>query len=209
MHSRMRTSALGLAAPAVYGLTVILGGVLWPGYSHLRDPISLLESVGAPNAPLMHVLFGAYNVLLLLFGVGWRSGQLLSSRLAKLAAILLSMIGLLGLVMYFFPQDAVGTSVTPAGAVHIAIAGAMSLITMLAILFRGLAEWRDPGQRKAAVYSFSSVLLVFVTGGLAAMSIAGHWAYGGLLERLTIGGFLLWVFVEALLLLRSARLKAL
>jgi hypothetical protein len=113
MNSRMRTSALGLAAPVVYGVTVVLGGVLWPGYSHLRDPISLLESVGAPNAPLMHVLFGAYNVLLLLFGVGWRSGQRLSSRLAKLAAILLSMIGLLGLVMYFFPQDAIGTNVIP------------------------------------------------------------------------------------------------
>ena len=203
MDSKVRTSALGLAAPVVYGFTVVLGGALSPGYSHLRDPISLLESVGAPNAPLMHVLFAAYNVLLFSFGVGWRSGQSRSSRLAKLAAILLSMIGLLGLVMYFFPQDAIGTNVTPAGAVHIAIAGAMSLITMLAIFFRGLAEWRDPRQRKAAAYSFSSVLLVFVTGGLAAMSIAGHWAYGGLLERFTIGGFLLWVFVEALLLAKE------
>jgi hypothetical protein len=79
----------------------------------------------------------------------------------------------------------------------------MSLITMLAILFRGLAEWRDPRQRKAAAYSFASVLFVFVTGGLAAISIAQHWTIGGLIERLTIGGFLLWVFVEALLLAKE------
>ena len=192
-----------MAAPTIYAVSVVLGGVLWPEYSHLRDPISLLISAGAPNALAMNALFTAYNVLLFAFGLGWFA-QTGESRSGKLAAIALSAIGLLGLAMYFFPQDAAGSNITQAGIVHIILASAMSLLTMSAIFLRGRAEWRDLGRSRASVYSFASLFVVFVTGGLAAISISQHWAVGGLIERFTIGGFLLWVFVEAALMAKNA-----
>lgn len=190
-------AAFGLSAPLLYGGTVIVGGMLWPAYSHLSDPISLLAAAQAPHAQLMNLLFVAYNILLLLFGVLWWLSRRSSTGTSEPAALMLAVIGVLGVIMYFFRQDASGSPVTPAGTIHIVLAAAMSLLTMLTILLRGRAEWRIPRQRGAALYSFGSLAVVLVSGGLAVVSIAQHWAFGGLFERGTIGAFMLWVFVEA------------
>jgi hypothetical protein len=40
---------LGLLAPFIFIFTVILGGALKPGYSHVTDTMSELFSPGSPN----------------------------------------------------------------------------------------------------------------------------------------------------------------
>jgi hypothetical protein len=57
-----------------------------------------------------------------------------------------------------------------------------------------------PRLRGYSRYSFISLGVVFLSGGLAAASIASNSPAGGLIERITIGGFLQWVFVIALLM---------
>ena len=198
---RRTASAFGVAAPLLYAGAVVLGGALWPQYSHLKDPISLLASAEAPHALMMNVLFAVYDVVLTLFGLTWWFAERKSRR--PLSAVLLSVIGALGLLMFFFRQDAIGSDMTATGLVHIVLAAAMSLLTMAAILLRGRTELH--GRPGAALYSFASLAVVFVTGGLAAMGIARYWVYGGVFERLTIGTFLLWVLVEACLLAGRAR----
>jgi hypothetical protein len=59
--------------------------------------------------------------------------------------------------------------------------------------------------RAYALYSFISVTAVFLSGGLAAISVANQSSIGGLLERITIGGFLQWLFVIALNLYSSEK----
>ena len=39
----------GILGPIVYTVMWILGGILQPDYSHIRDDISSLFAVGAPN----------------------------------------------------------------------------------------------------------------------------------------------------------------
>ena len=190
-------AVFGLLAPLLYGGTVIVGGALWPQYSHFSDPISLLVSDQAPNAVLMNLLFAAYDILLFLFGLFWWLSRQNATGTSEPSAIALALIGLLGLVTQFFRQDAPGSPMTEAGTIHILLAAAILLLTMLAIFFRGRAEWRIPRRRGAAVYSFGSLALVIVSGALAAVSIAQQWTFGGLFERCTVGVFLLWVFVEA------------
>jgi hypothetical membrane protein len=204
MDTRNQAAAAGICAPALYVLTVVLGGILWPDYSHLRDPISLLASKGAPQFLLMNVMFAAYDVLLSLFGVLWWSCARSSSRPGRSAGLYLVVIGGLGIAMFAFPQDMSGSPVSTAGAIHIALAAAMSLLTMAVILVRGRAEMRLPGKRGAALYSFVSLGYVFVTGALAGIGVAQHWALAGLLERCTIGAFLLWVLTEAWMISKRA-----
>jgi hypothetical protein len=193
-----RTAAVfGLIAPLLYGGTVILGGALWPGYSQLSDPISLLASEQAPNTQLVNLLFVAYDILLFIFGLLWWLSRGNATRTSETAALALAVIGVLGILMYFFRQDAAGSPMSLAGTTHIVLAVCMSLLTMLAIFLRGHAEWRIPRRRGAAVFSFGALAVVVVSGGLAAVSIAQHWTFGGLFERCTIGAFLLWVFAEA------------
>ena len=201
LMNRRTASAFGVTAPLLYAGAVILGGALWPQYSHLKDPISLLASDGAPDALMMNVLFAVYDIVLTLFGLTWWFAGRRSRR--PISAVLLSVIGILGLLMFFFRQDASGTDMTTTGLVHIVLAAAMSLLTMVAILLRGRTELH--GRPGAALFSFASLAVVFVTGGLAAMSIARHWSYGGVFERLTIGAFLLWVLVEAIMLANRAK----
>src|SRR5215217_5255982 len=60
----------GVAATIIYVGTVILGGLLRPGYSHISIAISELVADGAPNRTLLSLLFLFYNLLLSLFGIG-------------------------------------------------------------------------------------------------------------------------------------------
>ena len=202
MKFKTVTSILGMTAPVLYLLAVVSGPIFWTEYRSMRDTVSLLASDGSPMRGLISFLFVTHNVLLLLFGFGWRFVQRKETRKGNLAAILISVFGFLGIVMIYFPQDGMGSHLTFIGVMHIVLAGVMSLITILAMFFRGLAEWRVHGQKKMSVYSFTSLFFAFTTGVLTTINIAGQWEAGGLLERLTIGGFLQWVFVEALMLYR-------
>lgn len=52
-------------------------------------------------------------------------------------------------------------------------------------------------------HTLLSLVVVFVFGGVAAMSVANQSPFAGLLERVVIFGFIQWVFVIALINLRS------
>ncbi len=208
MRTRTWYSFLAPAGVAVYVLAVVLGAALYPGYTHLKDTISSLTNPTAPNLGLMNGLFALYNVCCLLFGVGWLADRGIASRLTRVSAAMVAVTGLLGLVMYFFPQDPMGDAISARGTVHIAIAGALSLLTMTLILLRGIAERRDLGLPSRALYSFISVTFVFVTGGFSAVGVAQGWPVGGLMERLTIGGFLQWLAVQGLAPARGAPVLA-
>jgi hypothetical membrane protein len=188
---------LGILAVLLYLAAVVVGAALYPGYSHLRDTISSLTNPTAPHLRLLNILFAVYNLAVLAFGIGWAARSL--SATARASAILVAITGLLGLVLYFFPQDPMGSEITRVGVIHVAIAGLLSLLTMAAVLTRGIAERAAPGLKGRSIYSFISVAVVFVTGGLAAAGVAQGWAFAGLLERLTIGTFLQWLAVESIL----------
>lgn len=208
----MKTKSLmlaGILAPLVYVGTVILGGLLRPNYSHIAQPVSDLVASGAPNKSLLDPLFGLYNLLTIGFGIGlWRrvraerdSGR---QTIGMIGAVMLLLEGLFGIITLFFPEDAGSIAeATSIGKLHIVFAGLSSLTTMLTMLlmgfwFRSVARLRGSG-----VYSFISLLVVFVSGGMAAAGVATHSPIGGLLERLTIGGFMQWTFVIALRLYRG------
>jgi hypothetical membrane protein len=189
----------GMYATIIYMATVILGALIRPGYSHIADAISELVADGAPNRFLLSSLFLIYNLLLVAFGIGLflevkdRSRGRRSGFIGSLALML---VGLAGISMELaFPQDPGGTPATFAGTMHLVMAGIASLGTMVAILF--LAFWfRNFSALKHYVrYSWISVAIIFITGGLSAVAMANHYPLFGFIERLTIGTFILWLFV--------------
>lgn len=202
----------GLGAPLLYILTVFLGGLLRPDYSHLSQPVSDLIASGAPNKPVLDWLFVLYNVLTTLFGMGLYSRIYGSSSgrntfLGLWGALLLIAEGFFGLLTLLFPEPstAIAPTFANSGGWHIVFAGLSSLTTMLAMLFLGLYFFRVQKRRSAGWYSLGSLAIVFISGGLAAFAVANHRAVGGLLERLTIGGFLQWLGVIACLFYGSAQ----
>lgn len=198
-------SICGALAPILYITTVALGGAIRLGYSHIAQAVSELIETGAPNKALLDALFIIYNLLVGLFGYRlllWSSPD--SRQTGRFAAWVLVVTAFLGLLMPLsFPMDPRGTPATFVGTMHLVLAGLTSLGTMLAILFMGLWLRKQPDLGNYALYSFTSLAIVFVSGGVAAASAAQANPYMGLFERITIGAFLQWLFVLAMKTLQT------
>ncbi len=180
----------GIAAAVLYMGTVILGGLLRPGYSHISMAISELVADGAPNRTLLSSSFLVYNILLTSFGAGLfltansRPRGRVSGMIGSLALVA---VGIAGILMELaFPQEPGGTAATFTGTMHFVMAGVASLGTLVAILM--LAFWfrKLPELKGYVGYSLISVAIIFVSGGLTAAAMANHSPLFGLIERITI-----------------------
>ena len=192
----------GPLAVVVYVLAVVLGGALRPDYSHIAQPVSDLIAAGAANKGLLDALFFLYNLFALAFGIGLlvhvrASRQPGGQTVGWAATVTLMAEAVFGLLTLAFPEDAGGLAagVGASGSLHIVFAGLSALTSMLALLLMGFWFRRGPHQPGLGWYSFASVAVVFVSGGLSAATVASQSPIGGLLERITIGAFLQWVVV--------------
>jgi hypothetical membrane protein len=194
---------LGLLAPLIYAMAVIIGGFMLPGYSHIYNTISELTASDAPKIPFIQILFTLYNLSLMLFGLGmYRYLETPNRNRTRLAAFLLVCIGILGLGMYFYPQDPRNIAMTLNGKAHIILAGIASLLTMIAIIQAGMGFKNSSRLGRLRLYSYITFGLVFITGGLAGAGVANNSPLGGLFERLTIGAFMQWVVVISVSILK-------
>jgi hypothetical protein len=164
--------------------------------------ISELVADGAPNRSLLSSLFLLYNALLTIFGIGLflqvnsQTGRKRSGIIGSLALIL---VGLAGILMeLIFAQEPGGTATTFTGIMHFVMAGIASLGTMVAVLGIGLWFRNIPELKSYVVYSISSVVIIFVSGGSSVPAMANHSPLFGLIERITIGTFIVWMFVIGL-----------
>jgi hypothetical protein len=189
----------GVAAAIIYVGTVVLGGWLRPGYSHISMAISELVADGAPNRSLLSSSFLVYNALLSLFGLGLLLKANSHSRgriIGMVGSLTLVLVGLAGISMELaFPQEPGGTAATFTGIMHFVMAGVAALGTMVAILM--LAFWfkNIPALKGYVLYSLISVAVIFLSGGSGAAAMANQFPLFGLIERITIFTFTLWIFV--------------
>jgi hypothetical membrane protein len=198
----------GILAPAVYVATVILGGILRLDYSQKAQAVSELIEAGVPNKWLLNPSFAIYNLLTGAFGLGLfmtvRASRQTERRLVgSLGALALVFEAVLGFVTLFFPQDPRGAAPTFTGATHIVLAGLSSLATAVTILLMGLWFRKAPGLRGYGTYSFGTVVIILITGGLAAWAVPTGNPFAGVFERLVIGTFLQWLVVIALKMYQS------
>ena len=129
----------GMISPIVYTAMWILGGRLHSDYSHIRDDISSLFAVGAPNKRLMQSFIIISSVLLFVFYIGLHEGlnDEGGSIVGPILFIISSVLGIL--VAFFFPLDAGGKMVTFRGKMHLILvvaSGILTLAGMVALWFR-------------------------------------------------------------------------
>jgi len=191
-------SLFAMAAPLVYLLGVIIGGILWPGYSHYSQTVSTLTEANAPNQNVMVPLFGLYNIFVILFGFGMYLAVYRTK--IPVGPMLLIASGVGGLILFFFPQDPQRPLVSFAGTMHVVVAGIIALLSLLAMG----AIWRHfrKDDRWAGYDTFCLMMLsiAIAFGGFGAASITT--GYAGLAERISIGTILCWMEVLAIGLFR-------
>lgn len=186
-----------MLSPIVYTGTWILGGILQPDYNHIRDDISSLFAVGAPNKQLMQSLMIISSILLFAFYLGLHEGINYGggSIVGPILFLVSSFLGML--VTLFFPLDEGGEIMTLRGKMHLILvigSGLLTIAGMVALWFRiqSVAVWSA-----FATYSLISAIASFilvVTSGIFIKS-----KYRGILERLGVTPYQLYYFVLGLM----------
>jgi hypothetical protein len=192
----------GIAAPILYGVTVIVGAAMRNDYSHIVNAISELISNGAPNKAILDVIFNIYGALLLAFAIGGYIVLKNTPRLCRVAMGIFIGIQILSFSWGFFPMDPIGAESTFAGTMHNVFGGVVALASIVMPLLMGLGLRRSDDFHGYAIYSLISSATIFVSG-LSGVILAGQGFHVfGFFERITIGTYEVWIFVTALNMLK-------
>lgn len=191
----------GVAAPLLYVATVVTGGAAVDGYSHIRDGISSLTESGRSGAQWIGMAFFGYNLLIAAFAIAALS-TVRPLRSWTIVFGLLLVTAVCGVLMWPLAMDPIGAPATITGIVHIVLAAITSLATIAILVLSAFLWWRS-GRAGLAALGVGCLALTLPFGLIAAIAAAGGWPTMGLFERVTIGGFEIWVLVAALSLLLS------
>lgn len=130
----------GIAAPLVYIAASLVGNILDPSYSQVKNTVSELFEVGAPNRYLIDAIFIIYGLFLIPFAESLYKSLNAHARthpysLAKSIFVSLFIISICSLLWnLFFPLDANGGYTSFTGMMHLAIGVPVVFATLLAEL---------------------------------------------------------------------------
>jgi len=186
----------GMLSPIVYTMMWVLGGILQSDYNHIRDDISSLFAVNAPNQRLMQSFIIVSSVLLFIFYLGLHEGLNDGGNIAgPLLFVISSALGIL--VALFFPLDEGGEIITLRGKMHLILvigSGLLTIVGMVALWFRlqFIEAWS----------LFAEYSLISATVSLILIIISGIFInskYRGLLERFGVTPYQLYYFILGLM----------
>ena len=197
----------GIAAPIVFAILVTVSGFIYEGYSHVTQAVSELGGVEAQYPLLQNANFFVMAVLFIAFafglhrGIGGGSGSILGP-------VLVGGFGFsAALGNAFLPCDPGCEFQTLTGTLHnlTGLGGFISAIAGIFVISRRIK--RDPDWQ--SIYSFSWI------AGIAVLFTLLLWigiakaaevdSLNGLLQRLFVLAWFVWVEVMALRLFRISR----
>jgi uncharacterized protein DUF998 len=186
----------GVLSSILYVGSEVYAWTQYPGYSPIAQGFSELLAEGAPTRPFMVAVAGApYNLLVAALGVGvWMSaGRSSIARITGALLLLYALISYLGGTVFQMDTREVEGSVRT--MVH-ERATAVMVVSMLLAMAVG-AFVHGTGFR---IYSLATLLTVIVFAGITFQQVAMLAAhapapYLGLIERVNIYAWMLWVAV--------------
>ena len=187
----------GMLSPIIYTAMWIICGSLDSEYNHIRDDISSLFAVGAPNRRLSQSFMIIESVLLLVFFIGLHQGinDGGGSILGPILLIISSIFGIL--IPLFFPLDEGGEFTTYKGKGHIALVVLMGIFAIAGMVALWIRLQVVPGWSGFALYSLISAIISLI--GVIISSIFAAGKYRGIIERIMVSPYLLFYFVLGLM----------
>jgi hypothetical protein len=191
----------GILASLLYVGTDILAAMSWEGYSYTAQSVSELRAIGAPTRPFLVPVLIIYSLLEIAFGWGVR-GAAGRKRALRITGVLLIGLGVVDLVAPFFPMHLRGAEITLTDTMHVILTVVTVLLILLIIGFGAAADGK-----RFRLYSIATILILFACGAWAfleapriAANLPTPWI--GVRERINIYGYMLWMLVLAIALLR-------
>ena len=196
--------AAGVLSSAVYVAADQVCALRFPGYSIRDQVISEFSAQGAATAPLWSAFMMFFGVLFLLFVAGVLLASTGNRTLRLDAYVLLGFAVVVPVLWSLVPMHPRGQPGNWQDVGHV-IMGAVSVLWITAFIMIG-AFALGPAFRR---YSLASAVVVLLSGAATfvyvPLVIANQptpWL--GIIERITLYGYLLWVAVLAVALLRRA-----
>jgi hypothetical protein len=198
----------GMLSSLVYVGATIVGALQWNGgYDWTTRSVSELFALDAPSRPLVAIAFLVYGALMIAFGIGvWMSAG--HKRMLRIVAGLLvgyAIVGLPGPLffsMHTMMRGGGAQGMAESDVMHVILTALLVLLILLSVTF-GVAAFGASFR----LYSIATILDVVLFGALAGLQAGPMTAnlptpWMGVEERLNIFGFMLWVAVLAVMLLR-------
>ncbi len=194
----------GILSSLLYACIDALGGTLWKGYSFINQPVSDLGAIGSPVRTVVFPLFIVYDVLFIAFALGVLAfaGR---KRAVRVLGGLLVGYGIVNFVAIFTPEHLGEAATTRSNTIHIIGTGVTVLLFLLQLGIGAIAFGR--GFR---LYSVGTLLTILALGAyiFAGVNAGQLVPWVGVMERILIYGYMLWVVVLAIVLLREEKAQA-
>jgi hypothetical protein len=192
--------ACGILASLLYVVADALGAVAWPGYSQASQTVSELMAIGAPSRPLVLSLMTLRSLLLFAFalGVAWSAHGRWAVRLTAVLLVADAVVGQITASFFAVPQrGATGNSI-----MHVIGTGLESIAIILSMGFAAAAFGK-----RFRLYSIGTIAILLVFGAAAGSGISRIDAqlptpWLGVIKRINIYAYLLWMAVLAIVILR-------
>lgn len=192
----------GILSSLLYVAVDLLATSRWPEYRYAHQTVSELSALGAPTRQLWVAIMLPYNLLLVAFGLGvWSAAR--GRRPLQATGCLLVALAVTGSVWLFCPMHLRGVTPTLTDTLHIALAVVTGLLAFPAMVLAGIALGRA-----FRLYSLTTIAVLLAAGAWAGEIAPGipegrptPWI--GIIERVNVYGYLLWVLMLGVVLLKS------
>ena len=198
----------GIMAAVIYVFSDIYSSFLWKDYNYTGQSVSELRAVEAPTRGLLLIFLYIYSVLEISFGFGILKSSNHRKMLYK-TGILIICLGVVDFIAPFFPmhlrENIQITGRTFSDTMHIIITTLTVILLLMIIGFASVTniKW-------FRIYSYVTIFALLAGGFWASLDVplieANLPTPGlGIKERLNIYGYMLWMAIFAVVLLRDER----
>lgn len=204
--ARQALLACGILYALLYPIVNdVIAATLYDGYSRMSQAVSELSATGAPPKAFLTAVGPIFSLLLIGFGLGiWRSAR--GKRSLRIAGALVVAHGITSFLWVFAPMSqreviAAGGA-TSADSMHLVLSAATGLFVAAYVATTAVGfGW------VFRLYSVVTIATALVFGLLSAqvdkIEAGDPTPYMGLLERIGIAAWLLWMAVVAVVLMRQ------
>ena len=196
----------GIISSILYLITDITASVIWREYSPVSQTVSELIAVDAPTRWYVAMLFVIYDLSIYAYGIGIMLASN-GKRALKIAAFMIIAKEVLGLMAtLFFPIHLRGVEADFSDTMHGILTSAGVFLCMFPAMIAGTVSFKG----KFRFYSIIT-MIVFVVFGILAGLDQPKYALNiptpmmGVWERINIYGYMLWIVLFSVLLLRRSK----
>jgi hypothetical protein len=186
----------GMIGPIIYTSIWILGGILQSDYNHIRDDVSSLMAVGAPNKRMFDAMQLTNIVLVIIFfthlhyAIDGGKGSIIGPA----CFVITNLINIP--VVLFYPLDEGGEMVSPTAKMHFKLVMIMAVFGAAGMLAFWYRLRYTPGWVWYGTYSLVTFIVTAITGVIASKTAGTD--IMGLTERLVVTANIQYIFVLAL-----------